>query len=243
MVLESKEQKQGWLRSFGRTASRMSIEEQQALDKRLLPYTLVAPLVAHEAFTQKGALTVELGVGKGEQILHRAETHPEDRFIACEVFKNGLRSLVSKIEKQKLENIKLYPDDARVLVKLLPENSVDRLIVLYPDPWPKTKHKKRRIINKDFLDEAARIVKPDGELLLVTDVVDYAMWILREVYDQGAFFPIAINPQQWATPPQGWATTGYERKAKKEGRFPFYFVLNHKDNLPQQNHNKGETTE
>lgn len=233
--------KEGFLRSFGRTASRMSVAEQAQLDEILKAFAL-NPTQMNNCFAQKGPLTVELGVGKGEQILSRASATPDERFIACEVFKNGLRFLTREATKQNLRNLKIYPHDARVLLAELPEQSVDHLLILYPDPWPKKRHNRRRLVNKALLADASRVLKPEGELLLVTDIVDYALWMLREVYTHEAFFPVATNPQEWATPPQGWVPTGYERKAKKEGRSPFYLRLKHKQQIETQNHNKGETT-
>lgn len=235
-------QPQKELRSYGRLASRMSVAEQHALDEALAPY-LVDPKNLEGAFATSGALTVELGAGKGEQIVAHAQQNPQNRYIACEVFKNGLARMLREIKHYNLENLKLYGEDGRDLLAALPEASVDRLVVLYPDPWPKTRHKKRRIVNTTLLKEAARLLKPEGEILLVTDVVDYALWILAATHNEGTFFPIATTPAAWAEPPADWVSTGYERKAKKEGRSPFYFVLKRRCALEKQNHNKGLTTE
>ena len=230
------------LRSYGRIASRMSVAEQAALDAALEPY-IIDPQNLETAFDVSGPLTVEIGVGKGEQIIEHAKQNPENRYIASEVFKNGLARMRREIEQHGLQNLKLYSEDGRELLAGLPDGSVDKLVVLYPDPWPKSRHKKRRIVNKQLLQEAARLVKPEGEVLLVTDVVDYALWMLAAVHNEGTFFPTAITPEAWSKPPADWVTTGYERKAKKEGRHPFYFVLKHRDAMERQNHNKGETTE
>ena len=233
--------KKGFLRTFGRTASRMTLEEQEALEEVLAPFKLdVTALKTIAEGSQK--VIVELGVGKGEQILARAEKNPQHMYIACEVFKNGLRSLVGQVTEKNIKNIKIYPDDARDLLKAFPQACVDQLLVLYPDPWPKKRHHRRRIVNNVFLDQAERILKPEGELILVTDIVDYALWMLHAVYAQGAFFPTATAPQAWAKPPKWWVQTGYERKALKEGRSPFYFVCQKREVLTEQEHNKGETT-
>lgn len=235
--------KPGFVRSFGRTASRMTVAEQQALDQDLQPYAVSDPAQVENIFSQTGPLTVELGVGKGEQILARAADNLGGRYIACEVFKNGLRYLLRQVQKRQLDNLKIYPADARTLMADLPENTVDTVMVLYPDPWPKARHKKRRLVNQTLLADANRVLKPEGTLLLVTDIVDYAMWMLHSVYEQGSFFPEATTPAEWATPPEGWVATGYERKAKKEGRSPFYLSFRKKAALEKQPHNKGRTTE
>ena len=230
------------LRSYGRIASRMSVAEQKALDEELAPH-IIDPAKLETAFDVSGPLTVEIGVGKGEQIVEHAKRNPQNRYIASEVFKNGLQKMLREIQQHNLTNLKLYSEDGRDLLAGLPAASVDRMVVLYPDPWPKTRHKKRRIVNKSLLKEADRLLKPEGELRLVTDVVDYAMWMMAAVHNEGTFFPLAISPKEWSEAPADWVSTGYERKALKEGRYPFYFILKRRDAMERQNHNKGETTE
>ena len=233
---------EGHNRSFGRLASRMSIAEQKAIDERLSPYAVMEKagdsIVLEEVFpTQTGPLLVELGMGKGEQISARAIANPNHRYIGCEVYRNGLEKTLKVIEAEGLTNLRLCPHDARLLLAALPAASVDQLLVLYPDPWPKKKHHKRRIVQASLLDEAVRVLGPGGELLLVTDIVDYALWMLSTVYTHGAFFPSAISPAEWANPPEEWVPTGYEKKALREGRKPFYLRLYRVDELPKQDHN------
>ncbi|MBA44172.1 MAG: tRNA (guanosine(46)-N7)-methyltransferase TrmB [Magnetococcales bacterium] len=230
------------LRSYGRIASRMSVAEQKALDAELAPY-IIDPKKLETSFEVSGPLTVEIGVGKGEQIVEHAKRNPNNRYIASEVFKNGLQKMLREIQQHDIKNLKLFSEDGRELLAGLPEASVDRMVVLYPDPWPKTRHKKRRIVNEGLLKEAHRLLKPDGELRLVTDVVDYALWMMAAVNEEGTFFPTAISPKEWSEAPADWVSTGYERKALKEGRCPFYFVLKRREDMEKQNHNKGMTTE
>jgi tRNA (guanine-N7-)-methyltransferase len=230
----------GHTRSFGRVANRMTVAEQAALDARLAPHSVdvAAPIDLAAVFPDHtGPLLVEVGMGKGEQIVQRARQTPQGRFIGCEVYRNGLEKVLRVLDAEGLTNLRLCPHDGRALLDALPAGSVDHLLVLYPDPWPKKKHHKRRIIQADFLAAADRVLSPDGTLLLVTDIVDYALWMLSTVYAHGVFHPTAIGPSDWATPPADWHPTGYERKALREGRRPFYFTLMRKSALATQLHN------
>jgi tRNA (guanine-N7-)-methyltransferase len=226
----------GRMRSFGRTSSRMSIAEQGKLEQRLTAYGVpVANQTTPEQLFDKEVshLVVELGMGNGESIAIRSQNEPEKHFIGCEVYKNGLLSLVRTIEEKDIQNLKICSDDARELLEQLPKNSVDELVVLYPDPWPKNKQKKRRIINDELLNLADKVVKEDGTLFIATDIPDYMMWILREVYNHDIFFPTAISPDEWAKAPQWWYSTKYEQKAIKQGRKAWYMAF--KRNVDKSN--------
>lgn len=217
------------LRSYGRLASHMSAEDKDKLETRLekvrchLPEEENGKIDLESLFGRNsGKVIVELGMGNGEATYGRALKEPENNFIGCEVYKNGLKSLLVDIENHNIQNIRVCSDDGRELLESLPENSIDELVVLYPDPWPKKKHKKRRIVNAELLEFANKILKEDGVLFLATDIPDYALWMLREVYTQDIFFPTAISPEQWAKAPNWWNGTKYERKAFKQGRKPWY---------------------
>lgn len=232
--------KPGLNRSFGRVAKRLSPAAQTAVDMAVDAWRVPVdgPVDLQKLFPEAAHLVVELGAGTGDQILARAAANPAHGHIACEVYRNGLKTMVRGIEKQSLENLRLCPDDARLLLAALPDASVDLLLVLYPDPWPKFKHRKRRLIQADTLKDMARVLKPTGTLLVATDIVDYALWTLHQMYAEGSFFPIATGPAAWVTPPQGWVPTGYERKAGAEGRTPFYLQFQHKDQVTTQIHNQ-----
>lgn len=227
---DTKYTKRGRNRSFGRISSYMNQEDQEKLDARLAPYSFEVAkgenIDLKSLFPeQNGKLVVELGIGNGELLGIRANDNENDRFIGAEVYKNGLKTLVNYAEKNELKNLKLFTFDGRDMLDALPDNSVDQLVILYPDPWPKKRHNKRRIINEDLLKIADRIVKDDGELFIATDIPDYACWAITETYKHGTFFPIAISPDEWATPPSWWQPTKYERKAQKQGRKAFYFTM------------------
>ena len=230
----------GRQRSFGRTSSRLSQEELKKLDDRIAPFAMHVtdniPINLEELFpnhTSNSKLIVELGIGNGLLLANRATHHHENRHIGVEVYKNGLQTLVIETEKQKLENLRICNDDARRVLENLPENSVDELVILYPDPWPKKKHNKRRIIQLDLLQMADRVIKTNGTLFIATDIPDYMMWILREIYNHDVFFPTAISPEEWAKAPDWWIETKYEKKATLAGRKPWYIEF--KRNVDKSN--------
>lgn len=237
--------KEGRLRSFGRTSSRMSLAEQSELDTRLEPMSVpiernddgLATANSLDVDTLFKApvtgLVVELGMGNGESIAIRSQKETDKHFIGCEVYKNGLTSLVREIETNDIQNLKVCDQDARDLLESLPENSVSELVVLYPDPWPKSRHKKRRIVNDELLEMADKVLTEDGVLFLATDIPDYMMWMLREVYNHDVFFPVATSPSEWAEAPYWWHRTKYERKAMKQGRNPWYMTF--KRNVDKSN--------
>lgn len=239
---ETKYTKIGRNRSFGRISSYMSRDDQEKLDARLVPYAFECPaegkidlssLFPKHTASTSSKLVVELGIGNGELLGIRARDNASDHFIGAEVYKNGLKTLVHFAEEHQLQNLKLFTLDGRDMLDALPDESVDQLVILYPDPWPKKRHNKRRIVNKDLLEIANRILKENGELFMATDIPDYACWMITETYTHGTFFPTAISPNEWGTAPTWWHSTKYERKAIKQGRKPFYLTF--KKNVDKSN--------
>lgn len=215
--------KDGSLRSFGRIANRMSKEEQEKLDKALDKYSITLEEAKTFTYDAKGKeVLIEIGCGKGEQIIERAKNNPDKLYIACEVFKNSLAKIARAIEEFDLKNLKLFYDDARVLLENLQEESIDTVMVLYPDPWPKSKHKKRRIVNQELLKLTYKVTKPEGKLILATDITDYALWMIQHVQNFGKYNCIAEYPNEWMVEPEGWVSTSYEQKARKFGRKSWY---------------------
>lgn len=217
------------LRSFGRLAARMSAEAQNALDARLDPL-LFRPEKPIDlgVYPNNGPLVVELGAGMGDQILARAKASPESRFLACEVYRNGLRDMAQYVEDEGLKNLRFFAEDGRKLLDLLPKGSVDLLMVLYPDPWHKRRHHKRRIIQTEFLNQAAKVLKSGGQILLATDITSYALWMLERLLPHPDFVANAVTAAEWSTPPAGWVPTKYERKARREGRQTWYLTFTRK---------------
>lgn len=197
--------------SFGRRRGRKLRSGKQSLMDTLLPkLTLALP--------ESGLLKVspetwlEIGFGSGEHLAFQAARQPGVTFIGCEPYVNGIGELLKKIEAEKLSNIGIFPDDVRKLIACLPDASLSRVFILYPDPWPKTRHHKRRLISNAFLDDLARVMKPGAELRLATDHADYATWMLERLLPHTAFSWSAQHCNDWLNPPVDWITTKYEQK-------------------------------
>jgi tRNA (guanine-N7-)-methyltransferase len=174
----------------------------------------------HTLFPSKPrTIWLEIGFGGGEHLAARAKQHPDIGFIGAEPFLNGIASLLVPIEDQRLANIRIFPDDARVLLDALPEGSISRCFLLFPDPWPKARHAKRRFIGPENIARLARALCPGGELRLATDDPKLALW-MREHMEASENFAPHFGPS--GEPPPDWISTRYERKALKASRKPVY---------------------
>jgi tRNA (guanine-N7-)-methyltransferase len=171
------------------------------------------------------SIWLEIGFGGGEHLAFQAEHHPEAGLIGCEVFENGIARLLAKIDRRHLDNIRIFADDARLLIAALAPASVERVFVLFPDPWPKQRHRKRRILSRETLDGLAKIMTDDGELRLATDAPEYLCWMLEQVTRHPAFEWLARRPRDWRERPADWPPTRYEEKARAAGRFPAFLLV------------------
>jgi tRNA (guanine-N7-)-methyltransferase len=214
-------------RLFGRRKGRPLRARKSALMRDLLPRVAIE-LPAKGAWdpralfgTPPAQVWLEVGFGGGEHLAAQAALHSGIGFIGCEPFVNGVASLLEHIDKQKLSNIRVFPDDARTLLDALPDACLDRCFVLYPDPWPKKRHIERRFINSENLDRLARTLKPGAELRLATDVGQLAEWMREQTAAHQAFAPVYDGD----TPPPDWGATRYEQKGLKAGRTPHYFIV------------------
>jgi tRNA (guanine-N7-)-methyltransferase len=165
---------------------------------------------------------LEIGFGGGEHLAALAERHPEIGFIGCEVFENGIAKLLGEVERRRLGNLRLYIDDARLLIVALAESSIERVFILFPDPWPKERHKKRRIVSRQTLDALAVIMTEGAELRLATDDPDYFAWMLEGVTGHPGFEWLARRATDWRERPPDWPATRYEEKAAAAGRAPSF---------------------
>ena len=173
---------------------------------------------------ERGILTwLEIGFGGGEHLVWQAAHNPSVSFIGCEPFEDGVVKVLSKIDSDKLSNIRLHMGDAREVLRSLPETSIARAFILFPDPWPKRKHRKRRLVNPDTLASLARVMKPGAELRIGTDIADYARTMLLAFQDEPRFQWQAASPKDWRVRPLDWPETRYEQKAEREGRVRYYF--------------------
>lgn len=168
---------------------------------------------------------LEIGFGGGEHLVHRAGEEPSTGFIGVEPFVNSMAKLLGSVRDLGLENIRVYDDDATVLLDWLPEASVDRIDLLYPDPWPKRKHWKRRFVSQVNLERFHRVLKPGGLFCFASDIDTYVNWTLQHCRRHGGFAWTARNAADWLTPYAGWPGTRYEAKARREGRSSAYLTF------------------
>lgn len=169
------------------------------------------------------AFRLEIGFGGGEHLAAMAKAEPEVGFIGVEPFLNGVAKLLALIESENLQNIRLLRGDGRDVLEALPDGALDRIYLLYPDPWPKRRQRKRRIVDIAFLESAARAIRPGGEFRFATDIDDYAGWTLARMPEIPQLRWLARNAQDWLIPWPHWHRTRYEEKAIREGRMPGYF--------------------
>ena len=155
---------------------------------------------------------LEIGFGGGEHMATQAARRPDTLILGVEPFLNGVASAVRHIDEAKLANVRLHVGDARDLIARLPDTCLDRLFILFPDPWPKARHAKRRLVNAQFLIEAARVMKPGARLRFATDWADYANQVLRLTADDRSFRWLARTADDWRIPPDDHITTRYEQK-------------------------------
>jgi tRNA (guanine-N7-)-methyltransferase len=165
---------------------------------------------------------LEIGFGGGEHLAHQAALHPETLMIGAEPFLNGVAKLLALIEERKLENIRIHDGDARYLFEQLPDSSLSGIYLLYPDPWPKLRHHKRRMVNTETLAEFHRMLKVDGFFVFATDMEDYAEWTFGRVAACKGFAGPVNDP---LVPPDDWVETRYERKARRAGRKSQYLIF------------------
>jgi tRNA (guanine-N7-)-methyltransferase len=211
------------LRSFGRRRGRVLSGRQKQLWDDVLPRVAVD---LKSRFSASGSETwLEIGFGGGEHLVWQAEQNPGVGLIGCEPFEDGVVKVLTAIEERPLSNIRLHADDARDVLRWLPQASISRAFVLFPDPWPKRKHLKRRLVNVHLLELLARVIKPGGELRLGTDIADYARTMLMATSQVPAFHWTARSPDDWRIRPADWLQTRYEQKAVREGRVSSYLMF------------------
>lgn len=168
---------------------------------------------------------LEIGFGGGEHMIAQAEQHPRIGFIGVEPFVNGMAKALAAIELKKLSNIRLHFDDATSLLQWLPAASLACVELIYPDPWPKRRHWKRRFVQDESIAAIARILRPGGEFHFATDVPDYAAWTLKRVIQSPDFTWMAERADDWRRAWSGFSGTRYEAKAKREGGLPCYLTF------------------
>jgi tRNA (guanine-N7-)-methyltransferase len=170
-------------------------------------------------------IRLESGFGGGEHLIHRALENPETGFIGVEPFVNSMAKLLARVEEQGIRNIRVFDDDATLVLDWLPPASVDQMDLLYPDPWPKKRHWKRRFVSDINVERFHRVIKPGGQFCFASDIDTYVNWTLEHFDRHPGFEWTARNARDWLTPFANWPGTRYEAKARREGRSSAYLTF------------------
>jgi tRNA (guanine-N7-)-methyltransferase len=215
---------------YGRRKGKTLRAYQAGLMQSLLPLVKVDPTsgVPDPAALFPRApsdLRLEIGFGGGEHLAADAAAHPERGFFGCEPFVNGVAKLLAEIEMRALQNIRIHPGDAGELIDALPEGSLSGVCILYPDPWPKRRHRERRFVSDAMLQRLARVMKRGAGLRFASDIDDYVGWTLARILRSPDFLWTAERESEWLTPWSDWTGTRYETKALREGRQPVYLTF------------------
>lgn len=215
-------------RFYGRRRGRPLRLGRRRLAETLLPQLAIAlpqagrldPKMLFPA--EVSAVWLEIGFGGGEHLAEQAAAHPDIGFIGCEVFENGIAKTLAELDRQRLGNVRLFTEDARLLLQALSPGSIGRVFILFPDPWPKQRHHKRRLVAPATLDRLAEIMPECAELRLATDDPGYLVWMLEHTTAHPAFRWPARRPGDWRERPPDWPPTRYEQKARAAGRTPAF---------------------
>lgn len=223
------------IRFYGRRSGKKLNKGRKALVDDVLPTLRLDP-DRLEGLTDLSGLFdsppakiwMEIGFGAGEHLAGQADRHPDIGFIGCEPFMNGVAAFLSHRETLGLTNVRLFDDDARLLLDKMPEACIDRIYLLFADPWPKKRHHFRRFVNPDNLDRLARILKPGGEFIYASDHMGYVRWALARITAHPTFDWPAASKADWQRPAD-WIETRYEKKARGQGITPAYLKFIRKD--------------
>lgn len=176
-------------------------------------------------FENDNDVWLEVGFGGGEHMVHQAALNPNVNIVGCEPYINGVAMLLGKIRESKVSNVSVHPGDARDMMDVLPEQSISRAFLLYPDPWPKSRHHRRRFVTPEHLEPLAKCLKSGAIFRIATDIEDYVRQALEEVLANGNFEWLAEGAEDWRKPWDDWISTRYEQKAIRENRTPHYLTF------------------
>ena len=213
-------------RLYGRRQGHKLRAGQSVLVEELLPALSVpadGPLDSGRLFGDARTLELEIGFGAGEHLAGQAAMRPDHGFIGCEPFLNGVVGALGHIREEALANVRVHMGDALDVIERLPDASLERVYLLHPDPWPKARHAKRRMLNHGPLDLIAAKLKPGGEFRLGTDDPTYCRWSMMIMNQRRDFAWQAHTAADFLTRPADWPETRYERKARRQGHEVWYF--------------------
>lgn len=218
--------------TYSRRGARPLTDKRRDLFNTLLPeISIKLPVnlenISHIFKFSPDEIWLEIGFGGGEHIAKQAEANPNIGLIGCEVFTTGVSSLLNSINEKKISNIRIFQDDARLLLDALPDESINRIFILFPDPWPKRKHHKRRLIQESSIQTLSRVMKKGGKLRFASDHMQYIAWTLALMAQNKDFDFAANTAADWLNPPKDHFTTRYQIK-KKTGDEPIFldFIKN-----------------
>jgi tRNA (guanine-N7-)-methyltransferase len=214
-------------RLYGRSRGKALRPGRERLLDETLPLFSIAPdaLAAGRAFPAPREVWFEIGFGAGEHLIEQAKANPDVGVVGCEPFLNGVAAALSGLKREQLANVRLRRGDAQGLVEAAPDGFFSRVFILYPDPWPKRRHHKRRVVVASMIEALARVMRRGGELRFVTDVDDYAGWTLARFLASPHFRWTARRADDWRRPWPEWRPTRYEAKARREGRGSVYLTF------------------
>ncbi len=226
MSQESPNYQNKLIRSFGRIKSRKLSEHKKFLLEKIYPQYEAKKEWTTDALCGQLSAILEIGFGFGDFLFEKAKNNPQKNFYGFEPHLNGVVNILAKLEKNPLENIQISTEDVRLALSHFPDEFFDEIYILFPDPWPKLKHFKRRLINMDFLDNLlAPKLKNGAKLVIATDHDSYKTWILAEVLRAKKILWTAESKKDWKNFPSDWIETKYQKKAVAEGRMPVIFEL------------------
>ena len=207
-----------FVRSFGRIKSRTLSDHKKDLLNNLLPKYQITDFADQELKNYGKEIYLEIGFGFGDFLFENAKRNPDILFIGCEPHINGVVNLLAKLKVLPLQNIKIFISDNRILLEKVADKIFDKIYILFPDPWPKAKHHKRRLINKEFFQLLHNKAKPSSELIIATDDNSYKLWIMVEYFKSELWSWQAQAKDDWQNFPDDWVQTKYQNKAEIAGR-------------------------
>jgi tRNA (guanine-N7-)-methyltransferase len=215
-------------RLYGRSSGKTLRAGQQRLLAEMLPLFSIASeaLAAERGFgAPPREVWLEIGFGAGEHLIEQAKANPDVEIFGCEPFLNGVVATLAGIKREQLSNVRLRRGDAQSLIEAAPHAFFARVFMLYPDPWPKRRHHKRRVVAVGMIEALARVMRSGAELRFATDIDDYAGWALTRFLASPHFRWAAARADDWRRPWPEWRPTRYEAKARREGRRSVYLTF------------------
>ena len=221
-----------WRNNYGRRKGKALRSAQKSYMSNLQKYLPIGVDIDENPsrkkiniFSNSNPVWLEIGFGSGEHLFHQAMENPEVNIIGCEPYINGVATLLGKLETKNISNVLIYPGDVRDLMDVVPELTFERIFLLYPDPWPKSRHHKRRFVSPEFLDPLIPLLKPSGFIYIATDIGDYVRQAMQNLNIYDDLIWMCEGPQDWRKPWKGWFRTRYERKAIAAGRRSYYLTF------------------